>query len=74
MSVGLDVHARSVVAAALDAWTGEILRASLSSDHCDVLGWVSQLSGPVAGIVPAAPSPRREPRRDPRLGPRSRSR
>lgn len=56
MSVGLDVHARSVVAAALDASTGEILRAKLSSDNRDVLGWVSQLPGPVAVTYEAGPT------------------
>jgi transposase len=56
MSVGLDVHARSVVAAALDASTGEVLRAKLSSDNRDVLGWVSQLPGPVAVTYEAGPT------------------
>ena len=39
MSVGLDVHARSVVAAALDGVTGEVSRARLTSDHGELLGW-----------------------------------
>jgi transposase len=56
MSVGLDVHARTVVAAGLDGSTGEILRAKLSSDHRDVVGWVSRLPGPVAVTYEAGPT------------------
>jgi transposase len=55
-SVGLDVHARTVVAAALDASTGEILRAKLSADHRDVLGWLTRLPGPVAVTYEAGPT------------------
>jgi transposase len=56
MSVGLDVHARSVVAAAVDASTGEIFGAKLSSDNRGVLGWVSDLPGPVAVTYEAGPT------------------
>ncbi len=55
-SVGLDVHARTVVAAALDASTGEIQRAKLSADERGVLGWVSALPGPVAVTYEAGPT------------------
>jgi transposase len=55
-SVGLDVHARSVVAAALDGVTGEIVRARLSSDDRDVLGWLGGLPGPLAVTYEAGPT------------------
>ena len=47
-SVGLDVHARSVVAAAIDGVTGEVLRARLTPAHQEVVGWVRGLPGPSA--------------------------
>jgi transposase len=47
-SVGLDVHARSVVAAAIDGVSGEVFKARLTPDHRDVLRWVQDLPGPVA--------------------------
>ena len=47
-SVGLDVHARSVVAAAIDGVTGEVFRARLTPGNDDVLGWVRALPGPSA--------------------------
>ena len=37
-SVGLDVHARSVVAAAIDADTGEVFRKRLTPGNDDVIG------------------------------------
>ena len=46
-SVGLDVHALSVVAHAIDEETGKIARARLCPDHGEVLGWLHQLRGPV---------------------------
>jgi transposase len=55
-SVGLDVHARSVVAAALDGVTGKISRARLTPAHHDVLGWVAALPGPVAVAYEAGPT------------------
>ena len=42
-SVGLDVHALSVVAHAIDEETGKIARARLCPDHGEVLGWLHQL-------------------------------
>ena len=38
--VGLDVHALSVVACAIDGQTGEILRARLTPDHGEILAWL----------------------------------
>lgn len=40
-SVGLDVHARSVSAAAIDSNSGELVEARLSPAYDDVLGWVT---------------------------------
>jgi transposase len=47
-SVGLDVHARSVAAAAIDAVTGEVFKAKLTPSHEEILGWVARLPGPCA--------------------------
>jgi transposase len=47
MSVGLDVHARSVVACAVDGLTGEIHKARLTPDPGEIIGWVRALPGPV---------------------------
>ena len=55
-SVGLDVHARSVVAAGLDCETGEVSRARLSPDHSDILRWLSALDGPVSVVYEAGPT------------------
>ncbi len=55
-SVGLDVHARSVVAAAIDGQSGELFRARLTPAHAEVLGWVAHLPGPVAVVYEAGPT------------------
>jgi len=55
-SVGLDVHARSVVAAALDGVTGEIHRARLTPQYQDLAGWLARLSGPVSVTYEAGPT------------------
>src|SRR5689334_1362033 len=55
-SVGLDVHARSVVASALDGETGEVRRARLSPAHGEVAGWVAALPGPVSVAYEAGPT------------------
>ena len=39
-SIGLDVHARSVVACGLDGDTGEVFKRRLCPDHREVVGWV----------------------------------
>jgi transposase len=39
-SVGLDVHARSVVGRGLDVQTGEVLSARLTPAHEQVIGWL----------------------------------
>jgi transposase len=56
MSVGLDVHARSVVAAAIDGVTGELVQARLTPAHDHVREWVQGLPGPVAVAYEAGPT------------------
>jgi transposase len=55
-SVGLDVHARSVVACAIDTMTGEMIRQRLTPEHAGVLGWIRALPGPVAVAYEAGPT------------------
>ena len=55
-SVGLDVHARSVVAAAIDTATGELFRERLVPSSEVVLDWVRGLPGPVAVTYEAGPT------------------
>lgn len=55
-SVGLDVHARSVVAAAIDGVTGELVQERLVPDPEVVIGWVGSLPGPVAVTYEAGPT------------------
>ena len=56
MSVGLDVHARSVVAAAIDTTTGELFRERLVPSNEIVLDWLRRLPGPVAVAYEAGPT------------------
>ena len=55
-SVGLDVHARSVAAAAIDGATGEVFRARLVPDAEVVLGWIGGLPGPCAAVYETGPT------------------
>ena len=55
-SVGLDVHARSVVATALDSKTGEVFKTTLVPAHDEVIKWLRQLPGPVATTYEAGPT------------------
>jgi transposase len=55
-SVGLDVHARSVAAAAIDGVTGELLQTRLTPAHDHVLDWVRSLPGSVAVTYEAGPT------------------
>lgn len=55
-SVGLDVHARSVVACGIDDDTGEVFRARLAPDHEVILTWLRGLPGPVAVVYEAGPT------------------
>lgn len=55
-SVGLDVHARSVVAHARDVRTGEVRKARLTPDYRSVIDWLLALAGPVAVVYEAGPT------------------
>lgn len=55
-TVGLDVHARSVVAEAVDWDTGQVFSCRLVPVHDEVLAWVHQLPGPVAVTYEAGPT------------------
>lgn len=54
--VGLDVHARSVAACAIDAVTGEVVRATLTPELADVWRWLQGRQGPVAVAYEAGPT------------------
>ena len=55
-SVGLDVHARSVLGCALDGDTGEVFQQRLSPDHGEIVAWLGDLPGPVAVADEAGPT------------------
>ena len=55
-SVGLDVHARSVVACALDGDTGAVFERRLTPDRGEILAWLGDLPGPVAATYEAGPT------------------
>jgi transposase len=55
-SVGLDVHARSVAAAAIDGDTGEFVQARLTPSHEHIRSWLCDLPGPVAVAYEAGPT------------------
>jgi transposase len=55
-SVGLDVHARSVVACGLDGRTGELFERRLTPDHGDIESWIRSLPGPVTVTYEAGPT------------------
>ena len=55
-SVGLDVHARSVVACGLDRETGAVVERRLTPDHREIVGWIEGLPGPVAVTYEAGPT------------------
>jgi transposase len=55
-SVGLDVHARSVVACAIDGQTGEVHRARLCPDTSEITRWVQGLPAPARVVYEAGPT------------------
>ena len=55
-SVGLDVHARSVAAAAIDGVTGEVKQTKLTPSHEHIRSWIEELPGPVAVAYEAGPT------------------
>lgn len=54
--VGLDVHARSIEAAALDVASGELTRRRFAGESQAVVDWLARLSGPVAACYEAGPT------------------
>ena len=44
-SVGLDVHARSVVACGLDGQTGALFERRLCPDHAEIIAWIRGCRG-----------------------------
>ena len=55
-SVGLDVHARSVAAAAIDGVTGELFQTKLTPSYDHIRSWLGDLPGPVAVAYEAGPT------------------
>src|SRR6476661_4556688 len=55
-SVGLDVHARSVAAAAIDGDTGAVVQSRLTPSFDHIRSWLDGLSGPVAVAYEAGPT------------------
>ena len=55
-SVGLDVHARSTVAAASDEQTGELVHRRVGSTTDEIVAWVTGLPGPGAATYEAGPT------------------
>jgi transposase len=55
-TVGLDVHARSVVAEAVDWSNGQLFSQRLVPVNSEVLAWVAKLPGPVAVTYEAGPT------------------
>jgi transposase len=55
-SVGLDVHALSVVAHAVDEERGRVERARLCPDHGEILEWLHRLRGPLRVAYEAGPT------------------
>lgn len=55
-SVGLDVHARSVVGCGLDGRSGQLFERRLTPAHDEVLGWLRGLPGPVVVTYEAGPT------------------
>ncbi|MCW2691326.1 MAG: transposase [Mycobacterium sp.] len=55
-SIGLDVHARSIVACGLDGETGRVFQRRLTPDHRELLDWIGSLPAPVAVSYEAGPT------------------
>ncbi|MGI6535276.1 MAG: IS110 family transposase [Eggerthellaceae bacterium] len=56
-SIGLDVHARSISACALDNITGEISQRSFSQPVAqDIIDWASGFEGPVRAVYETGPT------------------
>lgn len=58
-AIGLDVHARSVRAAAIDSSTGEVIEARLPADNAEIAAWIAGIAdrhGPVHAAYEAGPT------------------
>ena len=55
-SVGLDVHARSVFAHAVDEDSGQVRREQLTPDYRHIIEWLLQLTAPVRVVYEAGPT------------------
>jgi transposase len=55
-SVGLDVHATSVAAAAIDGVTGELFQERLTPSCVHITSWLNKRPGPVAVAYEAGPT------------------
>lgn len=55
-SIGLDVHARSVIGCGIDGNTVEMFRRRLTPDFREILDWVLSLPGPVKAVYEAGPT------------------
>jgi transposase len=54
--VGMDVHARSTSAAAIDVMTGELVRMRFGAGVEGPVAWLQQLAGPVRACYEAGPT------------------
>jgi hypothetical protein len=54
--VGLDVHARSMHAAAIDSMTGELTRKRFGAGVTEPVAWLESLPGPVRACYEAGPT------------------
>jgi len=54
--VGLDVHARSIHAAAIEVVSGELRRARFGGGSDEVLAWLAELPQPLRGCYEAGPT------------------
>jgi transposase len=55
-SVGLDVHARSVLACGVDRETGQVFERRLTPSHDEIAAWIASLPGPAAAVYEAGPT------------------
>ncbi len=54
--IGLDVHAQSISACALNPFTGEVLRDKLAADPAVALSWLQRVQGPLQVVYEAGPT------------------
>ena len=55
-SVGLDVHARSVIGCGFDSETGAVVEQRLCPDPREIGAWIATLPTPVAVVYEAGPT------------------